>query len=478
MICCAAARLSRGKETYLRTAEETEPEAIGLAVAVHDRSSIEWVASIPLPTRGTRSYQVEFALEVPAQIYQSQDVWAGLRSHSRLQSPLESGESETADVRRQTLSAAHQLKTLRDGLARAQAAGSVEGEAGELVRCAVDAVAQMRRRLMLIRQLEHKDGATAHAESEEKLSDEFLSHQLLEFFATAQEVLGAEEAPWAEALRDTLGDAMAAEAEHRRRGGLLNPRHDEPAELSRFVERGAALNQHFADTLALETEVVGSEKRLRNWTTVAAGATAASIWFALKRSPVGLGASVGVGTSLAVVFVVYALKDRIKDFTKNWLKGRITRFYGHRTLLLRQGKRTLIEARESFDSESSARTHKGGMAGGPTVVLRYRMRAQAHASPELAQAGIERVKHVFQYDLSAFTARVGDTSRRVPVMNPETRRMTLADAPQELSLPVRLEARVEKATRAVEVKLVLSKRGLERIAGAPQADAFAAETLA
>jgi hypothetical protein len=473
-------------------------EAISLRLGVHDSSRLEWTVGAPLPGKGERDYEVEFSVEVPAHLYAPHDVWDQKQTWTRLQSPSESGElqvdrDDIDELRRDTLGVAHRLKTLRGSFERsclAAALSSVahrtlEDELTEPLVQAVDFVDEMRRLLAqpftgLMRQ------SLPALREEWRLSDEFLSHALLDFLGAAQRAIDQtlmgpksklRETPvdWLDELRCLVAEALAEELAHRRGRGWINPRPDAPTELARFLERGSRLKKHFQDVLYLDVEAYMVDHRLRNWTGIVAASLAAAFWMGFTLLPIGPGAKAGISAgAFAVIFAAsYALKDRIKELTRQWLAGRLTRLYGQRHVTLRlparidPAHRVLMKVRERFDlshhtDDDSLNRHVGRTQRMQS--LTFHMRCEAQAQPLLQKAGIRSVKHVFRYDLSPMLPRLDDAVKQVPVLDPKSRRVCFVEAPKEYRLPLRLTARANGLKVAEELGvLIVSKRGIERL---------------
>jgi hypothetical protein len=477
---------------------------IELRLSVHDSSRIEWVASValPAPRQPERKYTVQFTLEIPTHLYSTHDVWDHKQNFTRLQSPSEEegplrvDRADVDELRRDTLGAAHRLKTLRDQLERncSGAAAqltlalhpSLESHLTDALLQGVALVAEMRR--LLDQPPSEHPGANHLPEvtREWGLADEFLSHQLLDFLGAAQRaidevLLGPKsrlrelDVGWADELRCLVGESLSEELVHRSARGYVNPCADQPLQLSRFVERGSRLKKHFQDVLFLDVESYMVDYKLRNWTGVAAASIAAAFWLAFTLLPIGPGARAGIslGTFGVLFAVSYALKDRIKELTRGWLAGRLVRLYGQRAVTLRlparldAQRKVLVEARETFDcvastGEDQLNRHVG--KNQRVILLTFRMKTEVSSSVKLERAGIHSIKHVFRYDLSPIFSRLDNSVKPVPILDPTTRRVRFVEAPKVYRMPMKLVATVENGpTTRAEGMLVLSKRGVERI---------------
>jgi hypothetical protein len=494
------------RETQLRLVPAAPPSAppsgsLALRLAVHDLSRIEWIAQVPLPSRGDCRYEIDFTFEVPANIYSAHNVWDHKQSFTRLTSPSEEGElhidrGDIDELRRDTLGVAHRLKTLREKFERDCNAATLSlnealahslGEMMEgLLGQATSVVAEMRRCLRAPPPDSDGEGQTPPEVSREwELADEFLSHQLLDFLAAAQKGLDElVDAPavqrrdldlaFTERVRDRLAEALAEELEHRQEFAFLNPHADAPRELAEFVERGSRLKKHFQGVLFLDVQAYMVDARARNWTGIAAASLAAAMWVGYTLLPISQGtrAGLGLGTFTVLFAAAYALKDRVKELARLWLSGELQRLYGQRAVTLRlpdrvdRERRVVVEARETFDCEAQVREDALNRTLGKThrvMALRYHLRAEAHASAQLDKAGIHSLKHIFRYDMSPIFSRLDNAVRPVPVLDRATRRVCFADAPKEYRVPVRLQASLGRERCAVEAELVVSKRGVERL---------------
>jgi len=475
-------------------------DEIGLRLGVHDSSRVEWAASVDLPSTGERRYEVEFTIRIPAHLYSPHNVWDQKQTFTRLQSPTEEGQlhierADLDELRRDTLGVAHRLKQLREKLDRACTGAAVQAVSSpealgptltEHIRQAVAVVREMRDALERPPSDDSGPSVLPELRREWELADEFLSHRLLDLLGGAQRdldevLLGPKsrlrdgDPAWIEELRCLVAESLAEEMAHRRRRGWVVPGVSSPHELSRFVERASMLKKHFQDVLYLDVEAWMVDYKLRNWTGVVAACLAAGFWLSFTLLPIGPGARAGisVGTFALLFAGSYALKDRIKELTRAWLAGRLTRLYGQRMVKLRlparvDGKRSvLLEARETFDCVAETADDVLNRNVGRTqrsMVLTFRMRVELHRSGVLRDKQIRSIKHIFRYDLDPIFGRLDNAVKPVPVLDEQARRVLFVEAPKEYRVPVRVVARQEGLADAeTHGVLVLSKRGIERL---------------
>jgi hypothetical protein len=158
----------------------------------------------------------------------------------------------------------------------------------------------------------------------------------------------------------------------------------------------------------------------------------------------------------------------------------VHRFYAQRVARWRAPARRLpsrdvvVSARESFDQSVVSRPDPLNPASNATVlstVIRYKHRGVVTAQPVLSASGVHGVKHIFRYDLSPLFARLDDSAKQVPVLDPVTRKVRFVEAPRCYRVPVRAMVRCGQVGRDVDACLVLHKRGLDRIeVGTPGTD--------
>ena len=489
----------------LRKAAKPDPprraEDVRLWLGVHDLSRIEWTTAVQMPGQAERRYDVQLAVEIPATIFPSHSVWEHLQIFTRLQSPAEEGPLEIEredleELRRDTLGVTHRIKRLGQRFERTCVAAAaqlreapdpqLDNTLTELVTQAVDLLAEMRRALAIegeVRQDVRRECA---------LSDEFLSHALIDFFAGCERAIDEtlfgdmstvkeSASPWAEDLRCLVAEGLSEELVHRRGKGYITPRADGHAELAAFLERASRLKKHFQDVLYLDVEAYFVDSRMRNYTGVAAAGLAALMWLSFTLLPIGTStrAGLGVGTFAVAFALAYAIKDRIKELTRGWITGRLMRLYGQRMVTLKLPKRidpahsVLLETRETFDVDSEPNAADDlrevnaaiNAIGAPkrVVQLKFRMRATLHRAPALERAHIYSVKHIFRYDLSPIFARLDNAVKQVPVLD-DNRRVRFADAPREYRFPARIVfTPVDGDAIEHTAYIVASKRGIERI---------------
>src|SRR5512140_502750 len=348
-----------------------------LKIEAHDASRIEWSIYIPLP-RGKEisEAEVSLSLEFPENVYVPHDGWEQLQILARLSSPdEESPPAEPLDydgVRRAALGVARRMKLLREGIPRAAdkhvlnpmpVAPDLARDLDRILDQALAALAQARETLTAPR-----PGDRPELLRERALADEFLSGQLLELLTVAEETCARMLVPAAlpgyravaQKLRARVVAALASELQEREEKGEILP-EDEPEALALFLDRAAQLKKHFQEVLFLEPESKMIDQALRNWIGAYGAALAFVVYFGLQTLQTSAAAGLSIGTLMAIGAFAYALKDRAKELTRQWLAGKLSHLYAARILTLREPTRfdphrnVVMRARESLEQARVSR---------------------------------------------------------------------------------------------------------------------------
>src|SRR5467141_1127284 len=315
---------------------------------------------------------------------------------------------------------------------------------------------------------------------ERVLADEFLSGQLLELLTVAEETCARMLAPAglpgyravAQKLSQRIADALAAELRVRESKGEMLPDGEDVEALALFLDRAAQLKKHFQEVLFLEPQTRMIDEALRNWVGLSGAATAFVIYFGLQALQTSAAAGLGLWTLMTVGAVAYALKDRAKELTRQWLAGKLSHLYANRVLILREperlerGRNVVLHARESLAQARVARAdplNPGSGAVQRVVTLDYRQRARVTRLKGPGAETFERLKIVFRYDLAPILSRLDDSVKRVPVPAGGRQKVRFADAPRlyrvAMSVSVTTPAGIEKR----EATIVVQRQGIARI---------------
>src|SRR3954462_1554652 len=457
-----------------------------LKIEAHDASRVEWSIYIPLPRgKAPSEAEVSLSLEFPENVYVPHDGWEQLQILARLSSPDEEapvGEPATIDgVRRAALGTARRLKLLRESIPRAASqhtlnpmpvAPSLANDMQRTLDQALAALAHARASFVA-----PNASDDSGLQRERELADEFLSGQVLELLTVAEETCARMLAPAglpgyravAQRLRARTAEAIAGELRERERKGDIVPEHD-PEALAFFLERAAQLKKHFQEVLFLEPETRMTDEAVRNWVGLSGAATAFVIYFGLQALQTSAAAGLGLWTLMTVGAVAYALKDRAKELTRQWLSGKLSNFYANRVLVLREPPRleptrnAVLRARESMAQSRVARPdplNPGTGALQRVVTLHYKQRARIARLKGSGAAVFERLKLFFRYDLAPILTRLDDSEKRVPVL--EADGVRFADAPRLYRVPMRVRVSTAAGVETRQALIVLNRRGIARI---------------
>lgn len=468
-------------------------------LAVHDASRVEWTAEFPLPEQGTADIELEFTADVPVHIWTDHDHWEHLQLLARLSSPDEEAHgglyppTSVDELRRATLGAVHRFKTARRAIEKQLASvASLSPQelrlqvAGGLIESIDKALQELHGdRDRLARGV---DGEPARVSHERSLAAEFLSNHALDFLSSIQHSLDArlqvgdgplEDEPLdlARRLHTLLTEALSKEWAYRELRGFLSPNGTDLAELERYVNRASMLKKHFQEVLFLELETARVDKQFRSWYAVIA-ALFAGVWayplrYLLTGSSSGMSeVSWGLGTSLTVLVVMYAIRDHIKETVRNWLSNRIANGYAGRLTNLRVPARLLgkparlARVRESITALAEDRPDPlspGLSSTRPVMALRYQLKGCVHGDPRLGRHGLDHARLTFRYDLSPLFARLDDSIKRVPILARDGTTLRFAETSRSYRLPVQLTLRYQGRVICERAELVAHKLGLERL---------------
>jgi len=240
--------------------------------------------------------------------------------------------------------------------------------------------------------------------------------------------------------------------------------------LALFLDRAAQLKKHFQEVLFLEPETKMVDEALRNWVGLSGAATAFIVYFGLQALQTSAAAGLGLWTLMTVGAVAYALKDRAKELTRQWLAGKLSHLYANRVLVLREpakfesSRNVVLRARESMAQARIAcpdPLNPGSGAVQRLVTLEYRQRARLTGLKGSSADAFERLKIVFRYDLAPILTRLDDSAKRVPV--PGAGGVRFADAPRLYRVPLTLVVETPAGAERREAVIVLNRRGIARI---------------
>ena len=509
----AVAELAReGSAAFLDALDEGSVGDALVRLEVHDASRFEWSISIPLPEKRPLAYAIDVELEIPSNAFAPHAPWDQLQSFTRLDGPQATtggADPITIDgLRRHALAVASKLARASDGFSRhCLLVGSLfapvpRPDLADGLLLWLDAACATAAEARAGIPPDARRSGEESIRRERDLVDEYVSVRLLEALAAAERSLGLlrdSKSPHVAAMREAIAMAeervaasLGAELERRAARGWICGDPTSPDALERYLDRASRLKKHFQEVLFLEPETFHVAERLHHW-AAAIAALLASTWAVawqlfLAHRTATTESRVGSGLILVMLTggLVYAAKDRIKEVGRSWISGNVHRFYAQRVARYRAPARRLpsrdviVAARESCGQSRTSRPDPLNAESGasvPATMVRYSHRGTAFPCEELSRQGVRRIKHVFRYDLSPLFARLDDSVKSVPVLDPETRRVRFAAAPRCYRVPVQVRVRCGGDSQEERVTLVLTKRGLERLERDERDDREAARSL-
>jgi hypothetical protein len=457
-----------------------------IRIGIHDASRFEWSVSIPLPEHGARSYEIEVELEVPTNAVARLNPWEQLQMLTRLDgtesAPL-SDDTTVDALRRGAVWLTHLLARARDGFARhcrVAAAPSEKTPAADpygflaaWIEAALKAVQETRQRLTT-----PLDSDLARVTRERALIDEFTSVRLLEMLGDATRAAAglAPSIVGAEQVRSRIAKAAQDEFAYRRDKGFPIADASSPASLESYVIRAATLKKHFEEVFFLERETYQPDERVQQWVTtfvaLLAGCAAFLLQIGLAHERLSATSRVGSGlVALAVIAgVCYAARDRIKEFGRAWLAGKLYRFHAQRVSRYRvpeqrfATREVILRAREWCTLATQSRPDPLNPEAGaslPSTRVHYLHKGVLRHDDALTRAGMLRVRHVFRYDFTPLFARLHDEVKVAPVQ--DERGVAFVDAPRRYHVPVFVRLAHDAVSLERRATVVLDKRGLARI---------------
>ncbi|APR84776.1 Hypothetical protein A7982_10125 [Minicystis rosea] len=452
------------------------PDA-SLRLSIHDTCRLEWEVTIPFEPARRVSYEVDVALAIPSPVFTPHVPWSQLQSYARLDHAVDAGPagSSVEALRGEVVAVAGELSSLGRELADVGLRTAALASGAHLAR-ALDA-SLIVARVARARLTSGLPGDLAAVTEERRRADDYLSLQLIAMLTGAARALDEartlttvpEEAFMA--AEERIVRALAAENGHRRKQGFVCADPSSPSSLGDYMEHVSRLKKHFHATLFLDAEV---RQRARPWLSTAFVFIVVTVTFlvqgAIDPRYHSAASRARVLAAALLMGLLFALRDRIRELGVSWWIGRRHRAYGQRFVSYRLPahlpaiERIAVRAREAFDREEARDPDLSGDDGGkPYIALRFSHRGMLSPAPTLAAPGARRVKHVFRYDLSPLFTRLSDAVKPLAVVDPETRRLRVVDAPRIYRLPIRVRLRCGSLDRTTRATLVINKHGLLRL---------------
>lgn len=475
-----------------------------LRMDVHDRSRVEWVATVPVAPPGqTHTWEVDFEADITDQMWVPHQPWDHFQVRTRLTSPvLAPGHRMVGppidQLRRRALAATHELKLAARAplhvlmLARRRDRILREDEATEVIRRLEAALAKAKAAREACDYL--RDVRDPALQREQLLVDEWVSHHVLLLITRITSALqgratrrGPARPLHGEVARvhAALQQAFAAEQHHLREAGQAPCTARTRRDVEAFVNRGALLKKHFQQALFLDARAYMLDARMRNWIAVVMAMVASTFYFVWQIYVLNAAMSAGTTTVSLVMAgliaaLVYAAKDRIKEVGRDWVARRLKHGYADRVAHLHLQQRMdksrtrLALARETIRVQRRVEPDRLNPGLGRTTVMH-----QVHIRELLRHTGVKLLhdqgltgmKHVFRYDLSPLFDKLDDHLKRIPVDTAHG--MRTLSATRVYSIPVRVRLRQLGVEHPVEIEergvVLVRRRGLERFVRGPDA---------
>lgn len=475
-----------------------------LRVDVHDRSRVEWVATVPVAPAGqTHSWEVHFEADVADAMWVAHQPWDHFQVRSRLTSPaLAPGHRMVGpaidQLRRRALSATHELKLAINGpvrileTARRRDRVLRPDESAEVVNRlnqALDRAATARQACDYLR-----DARDASLQREQLLVDEFVSSHILLLITRIAEAMQGK-ATKRHVARPLLGDlaplsaalheALQAEQAHRAESGVGAYAIHSGRDVENFMGRAAMLKKHFQQALFLDARAYMLDNRLRNWIAAAVAMVASTFYFVWQIYVLNAAMSPGqttfsLGMACLIAALVYAAKDRIKEVGRDWVARRLKHGYADRVVHLHVQQRMdphqpkLALARETIRVRRRLEPDRLNPELGRTNVVHQisiRERLRHTGLKLLHDQGLVGLKHVFRYDLSPLFDKLDDHVKRVPVATRAGVRTVAAT--RVYSIPVRVRLTQVGVDKGIQLEqrgvLMVRRQGLIRFARGTEA---------
>jgi hypothetical protein len=325
----------------------------------------------------------------------------------------------------------------------------------------------------------------ARDDKERVLADEFLSVQLWTVLTDCgralfdtRNALEDRDMPQGasfDSIEAVLARTLKEEIAYRHDAGLATAEPVSAAQLERLLGRQRWLKKRFERVLFLEVESYEVVSRLSGWFSALA-AMLAYLWFllwqlTLERHPAAIGS--GAVAFALITAVAYASRERLKEVGRNWLAGRVQRFFAQRVTRYRlppkdrvRGGALIVSARESFSQSSEQKPDPVRPEGGVThdvTLLRFAHRGKVKTPQAIDGTIARQVRFIYRLDLSPLFSRLHDAVRGFASLDPRTGGIVIMDVPRNYELPLRGRLRWRGGSHETARTLVLNKNGLLRI---------------
>lgn len=322
--------------------------------------------------------------------------------------------------------------------------------------------------------------------------DEYLTYRFDENLAKIHERMPHEEAddfdpPLLLALHhfeSFLSSMGELESGYRQQEGFIEISADVPERLELYTYRTGALKKYMAKILFLDVQTVREIRRYQSL-VAALGAGLAAFWSTLGDRNVNFRLH-GVSTTVLIVVIVltYILKDRIKDFFKEYLASQVQRLLPDQKLTISDPMTQLPigTCRQVVKYEEKRKipldikrlrdlTHVVDLdEAREEEILSYQHSMTLEARTiHSTHHRLMHVKQILRYSVGNLLKRLSDPYTEVSCFNPETDRFEVVLAPKvyHVNVVFRVSQIADKGPLPDpvyhRVRIVLNKDGIERV---------------
>lgn len=317
-----------------------------------------------------------------------------------------------------------------------------------------------------------------------RLVDEYLTYRFDENLAKIHEAFLGVEHALVSRFDERLRWLGSFEAGYRQEEGFIQLSSDAPDSLELYTYRTGALKKYLAQVLYLNIRTVREVHRFRG-VVAALGAALAAFWSTLGDRNVNVHLH-GVSTTALIltIVLVYVLKDRIKEFFKEYLANQVQRLLPDQrlTIIDPMNQRPIGTCRQTVRYEAKRKlpvdirrirelSHSIDLdEEREEEVLSYRHSVRLEAKT-IHATHLRRmhVKHILRYSVATLLKRLSDPHVKVSRFNERLGRFEVMLAPKvyHVNVVFRLtklgpDGRTEEPIYH-RLRVVLNKDGIERV---------------
>ncbi len=308
--------------------------------------------------------------------------------------------------------------------------------------------------------------------------DEYVSISVESYFTAAIDALDAEASDDFVASRRRLTAAVVAEQRHRVGAGYPGVLVEASTE-GAYVYRKSALKKFMSSVLFLEAKRRPEGRGIAN---VIAGIAAAIAMLFSTIAAIWSQGTYGLNSFPFVIAIVisYVFKDRIKEWLRAYISGRLTRWLYDRSIEIHDPLENVVvgRCRESFGFLSAERV--------PGAVVRLRHAdsssiLEPETKPELVMryvkdvtlngrqiAAVHRrlgdVNDIIRFNFSSFLVRMDEPVQTVAVYDPHTDLVRRLERPKRYHVNMVMLLHADGKQASVDrFRIILDRRGIQRL---------------